>query len=474
MQLFRVHKIQPENGYESIRLTLMPHADDWYTDAWGISADPDAAANKRDKLARPSFPWAPYLIQPLSGDPMYPRSEWTFRIQSIPADDGTYTNLLCTGRIPVNSFSTIQSPVVQRQGTMAAGGSLLGGGWAYYWTVVAEDADGFVTPPGETCETLAYAPGTFTATIPILFWDADTVNYHVFGGFSPTTMTWQATGAGTPASIDVAALLDMTWGVPDGEFDGVRVNAKTLTYPGAFTAACTAIGTRTITIPGCGVGVDWGDRIISLVGKASPGSEIPLLNFEIDSNTDDVLTIKGTSPDPDAQGCVAGDVFVMRMQGTVTGQTLEDLLLVNPLLNSGGGLPALGNGALLRVIAGTGCGYRYAIATNTGTTITIADSWAQTPDATSVFVIEDSAWLPDVAWRDGVNNYAYDAEVDLSLPVRNVGGAVLLVMGFTYDGNGNMPPEQLCPFREVYVSQNISDSINLDLDGFRLYDGTVI
>jgi len=462
MQLFRVLKIQPQNGYERVRLTLSWHEDAWYVDTYGIAPDPESSNQRRNKLERASYPWAPYKVQPESGDPMFPREEWTFGIQVTPADDGTYSNLLCTGRVPVNDFSSaISSPVVQRQGTMAAGGSLLGGGWTYYWAVCAYDADGRITPPGEICETLAYAPGTFTATIPILFWDASTVGYHLFGGFSPVSMTWQASSATTPATIDVAALLDMTWGCPDQEFDGIEIAIKREIHGGIWGAECNAVAERALTFVGAGVGVDYTGRILSLVSKAD-GSAVPLLNFAIASNTDDVLTIAGTSPDPNALGVAAGDVFVLRSQGTIVDKTVTDLLWMNPVSNAGAGLAVSAEkGYILRVISGTGCGYRYMIADNDATSITIADEWIQTPDATSVFIVEEPAWLPDSAELAEPNNADPAAETTLVVPVRNWAGSTLLVIGFTRDGGGNMPPEQMCPFREVYVSQNVGDALDL-------------
>ena len=50
------------------------------------------------------------------------------------------------------------------------------------------------------------------------------------------------------------------------------------------------------------------------------------------------------------------------------------------------------NGATARITAGTGAGQELTIASNTATTLTVATPWSIEPDATSSFLIADSAW----------------------------------------------------------------------------------
>ena len=50
------------------------------------------------------------------------------------------------------------------------------------------------------------------------------------------------------------------------------------------------------------------------------------------------------------------------------------------------------NGATVRITAGTGAGQEQTVASNTTTTLAIAGSWSVPPDATSYFLIADSAW----------------------------------------------------------------------------------
>lgn len=486
MTPFRILRIQPATNYERVTITAARHSDDWYLDNYGLQDDPSRSERRRDKLPRASFPWAPYKVQPFVGDSMFPREEWGFAIQVAAAEDGTYSNLLCTGRLPVNDFSaTLQPPQVGRQGTMAAGGSLLGGGWTYFFAVCGVDSDGKLTEPSEVCACMSYAAGVYTATIPVASWDAATVGYQVFGGLSPTTLTWQATGSGTPATIDIAAFLDITYGVPDSEFDGIEIAIKREIHGGIWGAACTAVESRAITIPGCGldpafpsgggVGLDYGGRILSLIAKAD-GSAVPIYNVLIDSNNENVLYVDASCADPVDVGIAEGDVFVLRSSMcSIADLTVTDTMWQNPLSNTGLGLAVNAEkGNILRVISGTGCGYRYNIASNDETSITIADPWIQTPDETSVFSVEEANWLPDSAELVELNNSNPIAEVTVTVPVRNFAGSTLFVMGFTRDGSRNMPPEQLNPFREVYISQNVADSLDLGLDGFEDYDGTIM
>lgn len=457
-QLFRINKIAPAADYKRVVITAQWHEDEWYTNAWQGRPDPLKSTRSRDKLARPSFPWAPYQIQPQSGDPLFPRHEWSFGVQVAAAEDGTYSNIAVTGREPLNDVSaSLDPPFVARQGTMSSGGNLLGGGFTYCFVVCGVDSDGKLTSPSGVCQCSSYAPGTYKATVPVLSWPSGTASWHLFGGLSAQSMTWQASGTGTPSSIDCSAYNEAAWGCPDTEFDSLEIAIKREVHGGVWGAEVNAVATRKLTFVGAGVGVDWTGRVVSLVAKRD-GPAVPLLSFRVASNTNDDLTIDSGSPDPAAAGIAPGDVFLMRSSGcTITGLTITDARWENPVSNAGAGL-AVGaeKGNWLRVIAGAGDGYHYRIADNTATSITIEGPWIQTPDSTSVFVVEEPNWLPDSGELAQPNNSDPSAVVTLQVPVRNYAGSTLLVMAFTRDGGGKMPPEQMCPFREIYISQSAS------------------
>jgi putative tail protein len=55
-------------------------------------------------------------------------------------------------------------------------------------------------------------------------------------------------------------------------------------------------------------------------------------------------------------------------------------------------VPSLYNGATVRITAGAGVGQEQTVASNTASTLTIATPWSVAPDATSFFLIAQSAW----------------------------------------------------------------------------------
>src|SRR5204863_7903895 len=52
-------------------------------------------------------------------------------------------------------------------------------------------------------------------------------------------------------------------------------------------------------------------------------------------------------------------------------------------------------GRIVRIIAGTGRNQVRKIIGNSQTTLTIDGTWAELPDETSVFIVEDHAWLTE-------------------------------------------------------------------------------
>src|SRR5580658_9747692 len=50
------------------------------------------------------------------------------------------------------------------------------------------------------------------------------------------------------------------------------------------------------------------------------------------------------------------------------------------------------SGMIVRILTGTGADQEYAIASNTATTLTLTQTWAVQPDATSQFVVAEAAW----------------------------------------------------------------------------------
>jgi hypothetical protein len=105
---------------------------------------------------------------------------------------------------------------------------------------------------------------------------------------------------------------------------------------------------------------------------------------------------------------------------------------------------------IVRIISGAGRYQRRNIVDNDTTTLTVDPPWDVTPDATSVFIIEDKAWLTETATTPIVNADE-SAEVQAYLTVSNFLEQVLWVQAFTEDSENNESVEFESPGREIYV-----------------------
>lgn len=457
-QLIRILKIQPGANFETARITFQNVDDDWYTDAYGQSEDPEFSEQYRDRLARPAFPWAPYKVQPDANDPMYDSTDWTFRLeeQHQEAADGTaITTVRIAGRTPINIFAELRPPLVARQGTTATtGGTIAGNGRVYYIAVCAKDADDKLSPPSLLTQVVVTDAGnTNTITTSVLTWPTGAAGYVAFAGLSPHRLTYQADGATTPSSITLTAYNERAWGMPDVEFDKFALKVKRIAHSGVFGVAVSSVAANTMTVTDAGWTTnEWAGRDCSIIGIAA-GGNMDLFNFSVSSNTDDTLTV---SPDPQAAGIVTSDVLIMRSTPTVGsdagGNYLEDALWVNDLAGTGIGLAVDEEiGRLLRIIAGTGRGDPpYLVKDNDATKIWIEGDWVTTPDSTSRYIIEEPEWQVREL-TESLNNDNSSADIWLEAPVQNYEGLTLLVHPATLDGGENESLSGLGPYREIYV-----------------------
>jgi hypothetical protein len=452
-QLVRITKIQPTRNFETARVTGHFHDDLWYTDAYGQEPEPRYSRHRRDRLARPSFPWAPYEVQPDASDALHEQTRWTFKLQpqyEVLADGTVLTRLEITGRIPVNDFSYLLAPLVQVQGTTAStGGTLAGGGWLYWIVVCATDVDGKLTGPSALCRVAVTGGGSaHTITVPVVSWDSGTMGWVAFAGKSPNTLTYQDEGSGTPDTITLTDFNEAAWGVPDGEFDRLLVKVKRIAHSGVWGAAVTVVGTGTVTIGGAAwTANEWTGYAVSLLSKAD-GSAVPVWNQAVISNTADVLTVA------DSTSVAVGDVVVMRSKPTLSNgnRTLTDAKWANGLSGNGSGMTAADElGRLVRIIAGAGRGQVRRIESATSTSVTVDSDWDGPLDASTRYIIEEPNWLPESAGYGSGNNAAPDGTAALTVSVDNYRGQVVLVQVFTLDGGNHESVDSGSPFREIYI-----------------------
>jgi hypothetical protein len=78
-------------------------------------------------------------------------------------------------------------------------------------------------------------------------------------------------------------------------------------------------------------------------------------------------------------------------------------------------------GMIVRVVSGTGAGQEYTIASNTATTLTLTQPWAALPDATSLFVVAESAWHFAAAGKASPIRFQIPNETGVTLHIQGRG-----------------------------------------------------
>lgn len=450
--LFRVLKISPASNGETITFQVIQHNDSWYLDSNGQDGDRRRRNPARNRLARPSYPWAPHEVAPVSGDPIFAPGDYNFALlptfESLTNGDRKQ-GLDITGRLPVNIVSPdIYPPIVGLQGSVTTGGSLVAGGITYYFQVVAVDVAGNISAPSETCAITILGVGTRTAIIPIASWDPNTTDWRVYGSTSPVNLTLEAMGSGTPSTISITNYIENAEGVPDLEFWGLIARVRRVHHAGVAGQIVSAVGSGTITLPGAGLGgYDWTGCDIMLAAKGD-FSALPIFDCRVTSNAGDVLSVA-----PNPSGIVAiGDVMIMLSAPALSGRRLTDTRWLNPLSNGGLGLaPGAEVGRLHRWWAGTGRSESYRIVNNGTDWIDLAETPRTTPDSTSRGIVEDASWFSDTAETLDINNSDPTAEITLPLRLENDRNIMVRVAVATFDGDGNEPPEYQNPERMCWL-----------------------
>ena len=141
----------------------------------------------------------------------------------------------------------------------------------------------------------------------------------------------------------------------------------------------------------------------------------------------------------------------MRLQATNYGPSLiGDSLQAtyNPLV------PHVEKGNVVRIIGGTGAGTENIIADNdTGANITMLETWAITPDSTSVYIILRPNTVQDLPLTTysqlAGTNFPTFASISLALP--NDPNTYWIVQVLTADVAGETSAESYGPYRELWL-----------------------
>jgi hypothetical protein len=129
--------------------------------------------------------------------------------------------------------------------------------------------------------------------------------------------------------------------------------------------------------------------------------------------------------------------------GTIVGNSA-----LNMLLNEY-------DGAIVRISKGTGAGQERTIAGNSGNTITVTKKWDIEPDATSVFLVADSAW------QFGASSNA--SPVSFIVPNRE--GVTIHVSGRAANVRDDENAFELSPLTSWRISGATGDSLDVDVSG---------
>ena len=446
-QLVRIVKLQPSQNYETVKLLVSWHDDDWYTDAYATSGAPAIVTRAHDALARPAFPWSPNQVAPASGDPLYPVSRKTFAVDqeySAAADGSKLATLALSGVAPVNMISSVPPPRVPLQCTTGSGS--ISGLRVVWMALASKDSAGKIGAMSGLIRA-DLGSGSWSITASGLVWDSAASGYALYAGYDPNWMTLQAEASGTPSSVTLSSYLERAAGAPDGEFDHLKARAKRIAVAGVRTVRVSSVTATTITVTGAGWTVNqWAGRDCSVLGHTA-GSSIPLANFGIASNTATVLTLSGGAPSPVALGIAAGDYLVIRCKATAaSGSGVTD----SALSMTAGAM----QGKILRVLAGKAAGLTVRLTGNTSTAF--EGEFGEVLDSTSRWIVEDPEWSY-TAEGSPVENDDPASPLSIALEVGNVTADALLVEVLTVDGGG---AEALAaPYREIILTGETGGSV---------------
>jgi hypothetical protein len=480
-QAIRILSLTPDTDGEHWQVKAAWHNDVWFTYAYGQDPTPYQNNPLLGPTSRLPYPWKPYGEQPVTGDLMHTPTEWSFSVAqnyAINADGTPLATLVIGGCPPVNQVSSaVLPPIMGSQGPTANVGGTIPGGQTLIGAISVQDANGLWSPLSRFFTvTIPAGTNTNTVTTPPITWKPGAAAYTLYMGPSELQLCAQASATGsTPGTITLTALNVATWGPPDVVTSAVEFKIKRVIHSGVWGAQVGVVGTGTLKFTGASFSTNqWAGYDISLVAKYNSAANIPIADFRVASNTADTLTV---SPDPNALGIGAGDVFIMRTRpSTVTATTIGDANFAN-FYNSGSGLTTNAEkGNKLRIATGAGRGQVRNIVSNTSTVLTVDRAWDVMPDSTSRFFIEEPLWQdsPDVERFTANAPTPSPVPQIATLNVNNYANQTMLIQALTLDAAGNSCVPRYAPIRDIYQFGSQGTRTVTASDAQRVTDGTLL
>ena len=257
------------------------------------------------------------------------------------------------GSLPVNQAADVGAPFVRTQGTSGVGGSIPGDQTLYFMVCANKAAlpDYQLSTPSKIISVhIPAGSNSNYVNLSTPMWADNTAGYVVFMGRTPNKFWMVAEGTGTPSSITLTTIRDVTWGVPDSEFDHMMLRVIKVRHGGVWgqqMVSCTAHTVAMSVLPGAGFGTNqfagYDVTLLALRNVTEAVSmQVPILTLTVNSNTADTLTFSSGAVDlttldrgDGTTGLQLGDVWCMRSKPTVgadaNGNYIEDLNFVNNL-----------------------------------------------------------------------------------------------------------------------------------------------
>jgi hypothetical protein len=421
---------QTEGGVKTIRLGVELDVQETDSSIYAWSDTEELSPQGYQQLALPGnsvvepapYPWSPGYVAPLDGDALYPEGHLgpgTFGMQPVYDTDAAgnaNTSLLIKGTAAFNDLDTGIGPPYVQATASATGGSIPAG--HYVVGVSAYDAG---ASPYKNTEYLDLANvvvpsgGTGSITLAITWGSGDDggdVYMANWESGEQYTFHYQGTLSPGQTSIAITQFDQSGAGGPDPLFYRFAITWSADIHGGNWAEQVQAV-TPTTIIFGQGGGDaamtvnQWQGYVLTLIAKADPTAEIPVLNIPIASSTATDPTVQQftitVGPNsagatlPDLTTLLAiGDLLVCRFNPTFTANSFTDSNMANPYYPTGmDGTGSTGPeaGHLAVVLTGPDAGDMQTVAgtsdggTGKFTTVNLAGSWAVTPNAGDIVII---------------------------------------------------------------------------------------
>ena len=291
--------------------------------------------------------------------------------------------------------------------------------------------------------------------------DSVLTGYDVWAGPNRQQLALQSSGSGQPpTTISVAGpLRNWTQGLPEKNAWGVLMQVKKVHHAGI-----AGLLVHSVTAPNQIQCLDFYGSTDNWIGQyifvcSNIAGDVPLWNFMItafDPSTG-TLTVSPNcaSADP-TQSVQAGDVLIVYAQATAADSGSISAMWNNSVNRqqfpgSAGLDPGVEKGRIVRIMRNTGAGQWRYVTDNDNATHQIWPPWDVVPDTTSLFIVEDPAWVDPSDTSKQLVAPTASTSIQLHTEVANLKGEVALVGGFLVDNNGKRTDDQYAAYRMIYV-----------------------